>query len=172
MRQHITGLLVAAAALSAWPAAAGAAAAPPFSAYPAKPYTGAVVVPGFRGAQRAYAEYRSRIRQSLSAGIRFGGHYALAVIGFGAGCRFGYITDLKTGLVYDLPLGGEDYPVLLYRARPDSNLLQAQWETAADDGGDPACARQDFVWTGSAFRPLGSPRIAREECPAWDDAAG
>jgi hypothetical protein len=91
----------------------------------------------------------------------------MAIIGCGAGCRVGYMTDLKTGLVYDLPLGGEEYPTLLYRARPDSRLLQSQWEAPGNDGGPPPCAFQDFLWTGKAFRPLAAPR--RAPCRAWDD---
>jgi len=147
-----------------------AQAATSFAAYPAPVYMGKAVTPAFKGAQRPYANYRTRIRQSIAAGPGFGGHYALAVIGCGAGCRFGYITDLKTGIVHDLPLGGEDYPTLLYQARPDSRLLQTQWERPDSGGASAGCSLQDFVWTGTAFRPLGGPRTTDENCPPWDDA--
>lgn len=141
-----------------------------FSEYPAPRYAGKAMQPVFRGAQQPYGLYRTRIRQSVAAGVGFGGHYALAVIGCGAGCRFGYITDLKTGIVRDLPLGGEDYPSLLYRARPDSRLLQAQWERHDKDGAFAGCALQDFAWTGKTFERLGPLRSTNGDCPSWDDA--
>lgn len=166
--RRLVALTIMATTLGSSPVAA---AEPSFSDYPAKVYAGPTVAPAFRGEQRPYAAYRTRIRQSLGRGVRFGGHYAMAIIGCGAGCRFGYVTDLKTGLVYDLPLGGDDYPVVSYRARPDSRLLRAQWEVYAEDGGDPGCGRQDFVWTGKAFRALGAPQITPDACPPWDDAA-
>ncbi len=169
MRPRLAALWFMTAVLG--PSSAATAAEPSFGSYPAKVYAGPTTPPAFQGAQRPYAQYRTRIRQSLSAGVGFGGHYALAVIGCGTGCRFGYITDLKTGIVHDLPLGGEDYRTLLYRARPDSRLLQTQWERYGGDGAFAGCALQDFVWNGKTFRPLGAPRTTDEECPAWDDAA-
>jgi hypothetical protein len=166
LRQRLTSTALIAAIMMVTPVAEAWAA--DFSAYPAEIYQGPVIQPGFRGAQRAYANYRARIRASAADGPRFGGHYAMAVIGCGASCRFGFVTDLKTGLVYDLPLGGEEYPALLYRARPGSRLLQSQWEVSGKDGGPPSCVFQDFLWTGKTFRPLTAPRSA--ECLAWDDA--
>ena len=154
------------AAAFAWLTTSAASAAE-FSAYPAPVYKGPITQPAFHGAQREYATFRTRIRASVAAGPAFGGHYALAIIGCGAGCRFGYITDLKTGLVYDLPLGGEEYPAVLYRARSDSRLLQTQWELSGTNGEAPLCAFQDFVWTGAAFKSLAAPQ--RHACVAWDD---
>jgi len=164
-------LIFLAAGISAIAASPAAAADPAFAAHPSPLYAGKAVQPAFKGAQRPYAAYRTRIRQSVAAGVGFGGHYALAVIGCGTGCRFGYITDLKTGIVHDLPVGGEDYRTLLYRARPDSRLLQTQWERHDKDGAFTGCALQDFVWNGKAFAPLGPRRNTSDECPNWDEPA-
>lgn len=168
METGMRGLALVFGMLVGLSATANAATPEEFSAYPTVVYAGKPVTPTFKGAQRPYVSYRTRIRQSVAAGPRFGGHYALAVIGCGAGCRFGYITDLRTGTVHDLPLGGEDYPTLLYRARADSRLLQTQWEPpgAAGEG----CALQNFVWTGKAFRPVDKPQLTTEPCPLWNDA--
>lgn len=157
----------AAAAISV---AASVAQTAEFSAYSAPVYKGPVTQPAFRGAQRPYATYRTRIRAAVAAGPAFGGHYALAVIGCGASCRFGYITDLQTGIVYDLPHGGEEYFGILYRARADSRLLQMQWPVLNKDYAPVGCALEDSVWTGKAFRSLGVRRTAGD-CPDWDDFA-
>lgn len=152
------GLLLAASLAAALLHAASQAHAAEFSAYPAPIYRGPIKAPSFAGAQREYAMYRTRIRESVAEGPAFGGHYALAVIGCGAGCRFGYVTDLKSGIVHDLPLGGEDYPVIEYTARADSRLLKAQWELRTQDEGAPECAFEEFIWTGHVFTRLGKRR--------------
>jgi hypothetical protein len=149
---------------------AGSTRAAEFSAYPAPVYNGPVTQPGFKGPQRDYATYRTRIRASVANGAQFAGHYALAVVGCGTSCRFGFITDLKTGIVSDLPHGGEDYYGILYRARPDSRLLQTQWRLLDEEYAFVGCALEDFVWTGKAFRSLGVRRAAGD-CPDWDDYA-
>lgn len=141
-----------------------------FSTYPATVYEGPVTQPAFRGAQRPYANFRTRIRASVAAGAAFGGHYAVAVIGCGTSCRHGYITDLRTGIVYDLPHGGEEYDGILYRLRPDSRLLQTQWRLRDKEYNPVGCGLEEFVWTGKAFRSLGFRRTPGD-CPDWDDFA-
>lgn len=153
-----TGVLFAASLAAALLQAVSQARAAEFSAYPAPIYRGPVKPPAFAGPQREYAMYRTRIRGSVAQGPAFGGHYALAVIGCGAGCRFGYVTDLRSGIVHDLPLGGEDYPVIEYTARADSRLLKARWELRSQDDGAPECAFEEFIWTGQGFTPLGKRR--------------
>lgn len=160
----IAGLLPA-SVVSARPNAATS-----FAAYPATPYREPVRAPAFRGPQRAYGAYRTKIRQSVRDGARFGGHYAVAVIGCGAGCRFGYLTDLRTGLVYELPHGGEEYVEISYRVRADSRLLKTQWVRMSKDYDRIGCAMEDFLWTGKAFRSL-SRRSTADECVDQADVA-
>ena len=138
-----------------------------FGAYPAPAYRGTVHAPAFRGSQRPYAAYRTMIRRSLARGVQFSGRYAVAFIGCGASCRFAYMTDLSTGLVCDMPNGGEEYPGVLYQVRSDSRLLQTQWETSTSNG-PPGCALEDFIWTGKSFRSLGVRR--QSTCPDWPSA--
>jgi hypothetical protein len=151
----------------------GAAATPKaaaFSTYPAPAYHGPIRQPDFQGAQRPYATYRTMIRRSVQQGVRFGGHYAVAVVGCGTGCRFGYLTDVRTGLVYDLPNGGEDYVEVEYGIRADSRLLKTQWVRLSKDYDRIGCAFEDFVWTGKAFRSLGK-RTTAEPCEDQPDTA-
>jgi hypothetical protein len=171
MTQTVT-LAIAAAITLAFGACAGQAEAATdadFSAYPAAVFKGPATQPSFRGRQAVYRGFRTRIRESLRAGPAFAGHYAVAVIGCGTSCRFGYITDLKTGLVYDLPYGGEEYFQILYRVRPDSRLLQTQWQPFEDEGKPNACHLEDFLWTGHGFKSLG--QRTQAECPDWRDYA-
>jgi hypothetical protein len=166
-------LVILVAAVGMLWAQSGATARRPsrdFAAYPAVLYHGPAKQPGFGGSQRPYAEYRTRIRASVAEGVRFGGHYAVMVAGCGTSCRFGFMTDVRTGLVYDLPHGGEDYVEIVYRVHPDSRLLRAHWVRMSKDYDRIGCVFEDFVWTGKAFRSLGR-RTTADDCPDEADAA-
>jgi len=133
-----------------------------FSTYPAAVYKGPVKMPRFTGDQKKYADFRTRIRWSVKEGPAFAGSMAVAFFGCGTECTAGFVTDLKTGRVYDLPVHGEDYPELQIKDRPDSRLLLTQWR--GDDIDNPTCVRTFYLWTGTAFRKLQT-RTARGQCP-------
>jgi hypothetical protein len=167
-----SGLVIAATMILLSGALAGRVAAAnsnDFAAYPTPIFKGKATLPGFRGSQATYRFYRTRIRESVRAGPGFAGHYAVAIIGCGTSCRSGYITDLKTGLVYEMPYGGEEYYQILYRVRPDSRLLQIQWQPYEEEGKATACHLENFVWTGRSFKSLG--QRTQPACPDWQDFA-
>lgn len=137
------------------PAAQGAPSAPvtatkpktpDFAAYAAVPYRGPIGVPDFRGRDRQHASYRTRILASAKAGPNFAGHLALVPIGCGAGCVFVPVVDVKTGRVFDSPLGGEDQLSLVMKYQVTSRLIAARY--IADD----RCKFEEIVWTGSSFK--------------------
>jgi hypothetical protein len=134
-----------------------------FTDYKADPYNGPVAHPDFAGKQKSYAQFRTRISDSVNGGVNFGGSLAIAEFGCGAECLMGFVTDLQTGTVYDLPAGGEDNPELSLIYKPDSNLLLAQW-TGGPDMDHPTCVHAFFQWTGGAFTPL-QKREVQGQCP-------
>jgi hypothetical protein len=134
----------------------------PFPNYPVEIYTGPIAQPDFSGKASNYAQYKTRISDALRGGVNFSGTMAIAVFGCGTGCIMGYATDLRSGNVYDLPVGGEDYTQLILTYKPNSSLIQAQWTGADSD--HPTCVHAFFQWTGAKFNPLQKREIAGE-CP-------
>jgi len=101
--------------------------------------------PDFRGRDRAYADYKTMIRQGIKAGPTFARKYSLIEIGCGAGCRKWLAVDLTTGHVRWLPVGGIGNPDLGLTYYVDSRLIDARW---VDNG---RCVRQKFTITAGGF---------------------
>jgi len=68
-------------------------------------FQGQVRLPDFAGRDRKYASFRTRIREGMSTGPDFAGHYAIIQLGCGTGCSFVLVGDVATGQVYDFPYG-------------------------------------------------------------------
>jgi Protein of unknown function (DUF2939) len=147
--------------------------APPFSgaqfgAYGVEIYRGPLSYPDFAGAQRQFRAYRTMIRQGVDQGVQFGGHYAVVLFGCGTDCGTGYIEDVTTGKVFDLPVGGDANPDMNLDYKPNSFLLKAYWRSdlayvgdqRANSDPDPTCDFEDFLWDGSQFRGLGEHKEA------------
>ncbi|TXM95410.1 hypothetical protein [Methylobacterium sp. WL116] len=120
--------------------------APNFAQYPAAPYRGTVSPPDFRGRDRQYASYRTRIMDGFKSGPNFAGKLSVVEIGCGAGCRFVYVIDIQSGRVMNFPLGGEDNLYLNMTYKTDSRLLSAQWVS------DERCKSEFLIWTGTEFQ--------------------
>ena len=111
-----------------------------------KIYRGAVHQPNFRGRDRDYADYRTRIRNGLKAGPNFAGKYSLIEFGCGTGgCVMGFVTDLTSGHILPLPVGGEENLYLDLSYRLDSRLISARWVNSG------RCTQQKFTITGTQF---------------------
>lgn len=66
-----------------------------------------------------------------------------------------------------VPVGEPDVEAFSIDTRANSNLMRIVWVSSRNDGsGDifPPCFRQDYVWTGKAFRALS--RRSPAGCPA------
>ena len=113
--------------------------------YPASPFSGAVHQPEFKGRDRAFASYRTRIRDGIKAGPNFAGRQALIVFGCGTGCSSALVADVGTGKVTSFPLGGEDNLYLYLAYDKSSNLVTADWVK------DSRCLQQKLLWDGSGF---------------------
>ena len=136
-----------------------------FAQYPvADVYHGPVRLPDFKKRDRSFSTYRTRIREGLRGGANLAGHYALIGWGCGTECVNYVVGDVRTGRMFDVHIGGDDFLELKLDVRLTSRFVVANWvaETeSAIKGGDPVrrCLRQDFLWTGSLLMPLAVPKL-------------
>jgi hypothetical protein len=103
------------------------------------------VLPDFARREKSYSLLRTRIRNGIKNGPNFAGHLVVVEIGCGAGCRVVPVADVRTGRIYDFPLGGEDNQSLTLKFRPTSRLIVAFWHNGE------RCLRDTFLWTGTTF---------------------
>lgn len=98
--------------------------------------------------------FRTKINEGIKQGVNFAGHYAIVTFGCGTSCTFSFLVDVKSGKIFDFPLGGEKNFDLLLDYRSDSKLLKASWIEGDDPIDNPICVCQEFVLKGTAFKPL------------------
>lgn len=90
-------------------------------------FVGRTKLPDFRGRDRKFNSYRTRIRDGMRAGPNFAGHYSVVQIGCGAGCSFAIVGDNNSGRPADFPRGGEENMYMQLQFSTGSRLLAAQW---------------------------------------------
>jgi hypothetical protein len=140
---------------------------PPFSErfgqYPVSVFQGPAVYPDFAGAQKRYANFRTRLTDAVKGGVNFAGHYALVQFGCGMGCTQGYMIDLTNGQVAPAPLGNLANTGIQYASRPNSTMLQTVWRSdlLVDANGNPlnhdptpTCVYENLVLQGGKFTVL------------------
>jgi len=133
-----------------------------FEQYAVSVYQGPGVQPDFAGAQKPYANYRTRITNGVKSGPNFAGHYSLVLFGCGLGCGTGFLVDVKNGEVSPVPFGGAANMGIEFAFRPNSRLLETVWRSdlSFDAKGnaltDPAatCVFENFIWRGGRFTVL------------------
>ena len=59
-----------------------------------------------------------------------------------------YVGDAKTGRVLDFPLSGESFFELELFYRPESSIIEGQWN---DDEHGAGCVRRTYALTGGKF---------------------
>lgn len=123
-------------------------------------YTGPLVMPDFKGRDKNYSNYRTRITKGMQKGPNFAGHYTIIVIGCGLGCRFAFVGDVATGRVHPFPHGGEEHFMMILDYSVTSNEVAVRWETPH------GCLQENIVWDGANFTSKAFRWIApRKECP-------
>lgn len=90
-------------------------------------FSGKTKLPDFRGRDRPFNSFRTRIRDGMREGPNFAGHYSVVEIGCGTGCLFAIVGDNNTGKPANFPRGGEDNPSMQLHFELGSRLLAAQW---------------------------------------------
>lgn len=130
------------------------------AAFPARGgLSGQTRLPDFRGRDRDFNTFRTRIRAGMREGPNFAGHYSLIQIGCGTGCSFAIVADNRTGRPMNFPRGGEDNMYLDLEFQRDSRLLAAQW---ADDGAG-RCYVEFFDFDRDIWKPLSKHDIGPTE---------
>ena len=90
-------------------------------------YKGKAKAPDFKGRDKDFASFRTRIRNGMKEGPNFAGEYTIIQVGCGAGCSFAMVANNRTGQIFDFPRGGEDNMYLSLRYVLDSALVVAKW---------------------------------------------
>jgi len=90
-------------------------------------FAGQTKLPDFRGRDRKFNSYRTRIRDGMRTGPNFAGHFSVIQIGCGAGCTFAIVGDNNSGRPADFPRGGEQNMYMQLQFSTESRLLAAQW---------------------------------------------
>ena len=112
-------------------------------------YSGPPAKPKFQSLPGS-KEYKTRISDGIKQGASFAGHYTIVTFGCGTGCSASFLVDVKSGNIFDFPLGGEEYNMLSMDYRLDSKLIKANWTDGDFD--NPICVRQELVLQGTAFK--------------------
>jgi hypothetical protein len=150
-------LLVAIAAGLVWAPLASAVSLN-FADYPVdRVYKGDVVLPQFKGRDKDWRDFRTRITDGMAGGAEYAGEINVIQIGCGTSCTFITLGNVKTGRLYDFPRGGEDNTYLQVKTKPTSKLLAAQWR------GDDGCHLEYYVWTGKAVKRIKDSKFASIE---------
>jgi hypothetical protein len=114
-----------------------------FSKYPSKQILSRLpVLPDFKGRDKSYRRYRTRIRSGIEEGANFGGHYSIVEIGCGTSCRFAFVVDLRTGEVGSFPYGGEEQWQMKLIYSYDSRFLRVRWK---GDWDNTMCTEKDLL---------------------------
>lgn len=131
--------------------------APSEQAFPAG---GSFQVPDFYGRDKKFSMYKTKIVEGMrEEGANFYGHYTIINIGCGTGCTVNFLIDRETGIVSDIPYGGEEQQTLTLRHNINSDVIDATWF----DG--DVCMSQQARWDGKAFSFSGDPTsIAKSLC--------
>jgi TPR repeat protein len=122
-------------------------------------YKGRTHFPDFKGVEREFAHFRTRISNGLKEGPNFAGRYSIIEVRCGTGCRNVYIADNPTGKVFHFPRGGEDNYMLVLEFRVDSRLVIAQWSSYEKD----ECVVEFFEWDGSQATVIGKKTLGKKE---------
>ncbi|RVK59251.1 hypothetical protein CN155_08220 [Sinorhizobium meliloti] len=113
-------------------------------------FTGKTKLPDFKGRDKAFNNFRTRIRNGLQEGPNFAGEYSVIQIGCGAGCSFVIVGNNRTGQPLDFPRGGEDNMYLTLKYQLTSKLMIAQWA----DYDQSTCFIEHFQFDGSNWTVL------------------
>ena len=115
-------------------------------------YSGPAQLPDFRGRDRKYNSYRTRLSEAAKKGPNFAGRYRILRIGCGTGCTNNFIIDVATGEVFEVPVGGEDQQQVVLKYDIGSRLLFAFYKVYK--GSDPdkfECIEKRLALAEKAF---------------------
>lgn len=113
-------------------------------------YTGKTKLPDFKGRDKAFNSFRTRIRNGMNQGPSFAGEFSVIQIGCGTGCSFVVVGNNRTGQPFEFPRGGENSMYLTLKYQLTSKLMIAQWA----DYDQSRCFIEHFRFDGSSWTAL------------------
>ena len=93
------------------------------------PYQGKSKSPDFKGRDKDFAHFKTRITDGMKAGVSFAGEYSVIQFGCGTGCTSVVVANNRTGELYSFPRGGEYNQALTLEFVANSSLVLARWYT-------------------------------------------
>lgn len=120
-------------------------------------YQGRIVLPDFKGRDKDFSSFRTRIRDEMKTGPNFAGHYSIIVIGCGMGCRFAFVGDVANGQMFPFPYGGEENLEMMLRFNVKGNEVAVRWVS------DENCMADTLLWNGAQFKSAGVRRLGNRE---------
>lgn len=124
-------------------------------------YRGSIVLPDFKGRDKKFFNYRTRIAEEMKTGPNFAGHFVIIVIGCGTACRFAFVGDVANGQVYQFPYGGEENYDMDLRFDVKRNEVLVRWISGDN------CLKDYLIWNGFQFKAQGVRRLGnRDFCEA------
>lgn len=127
-----------------------------FSDYSVTPFTGKTKFPEFKGSQKEYRLYRTRIREGMLEGPNFAGKYSLIQIGCGTGCSFVYIANHTNGLVLELHQNEPKVYAFETYFKINSRLLLLQGQESSEMN---QCAMTAYELTDGGIKFILSKRL-------------
>lgn len=117
------------------------------------------------------SDFSSRIKSGFKEKANFSKNSYISTWGCGTFCLMGVVVNKINGIVYSLPLGGEENPSLSFYSQRGSNLLLATWEATWErdvSSENVTCLFEAFVWDGKGgFAPVdGYPLGKPGSCPS------
>ncbi|UWU20158.1 hypothetical protein N2601_12725 [Rhizobium sp. CB3060] len=106
-------------------------------------YEGKLSLPDFKGRDKDFALFKTRITEAMKAGVTFAGEYSVAQFGCGSGCTNVVVASNRTGQLYSFPRGGENNQGLELKFDRHSNLMVMRWYT---DSSWESCIFESFVF--------------------------
>lgn len=122
---------------------------------PSGQYLGKTKMPDFKGRDRDFNSFRTRIRNGLKSGPNFSNHFSLIQFGCGTGCSTVIVSDNNTGKPIGFPRGGEEHMYLSLKFRSNSRLIAAQWA----DYNQQSCYMELFDFRKNSWKLLSTVRV-------------
>jgi hypothetical protein len=108
----------------------------------AKVFKGKLQLPDFKGRDKEFADFRTRITETMKAGVTFAGEFSVVQFGCGSGCSGVVVANNRTGQLFGFPRGGEFNQALTLEYKANSRLMLARWYT---DSLWETCVVESFV---------------------------
>jgi hypothetical protein len=132
-----------------------------FKTYPVPLYTGPRAAPDFSGSAARFKMFQTAIAEGFLANPIAAGHYTIITVGCGTGCTFNWLGDLRSGRIFEFPIGGEHYQGLRISTSTKDRQITASWSS---DASWSDCNTRTYIFDGARFRQIGADVKTSSSC--------